>query len=115
MKLRIYETNNLHLETVGKMLFLADKQANFHPESRWVLSFEDGEIDEYSTDLECTTTKRYLELYVKWIGRESVIMWLLSNQILFEIVSHDFLDDELEALGETEENAEISSEPVLLN
>jgi len=115
MKLRIYETNNLQLETVGKMLLLADKQANFRQESRWVLSFEDGELDEYSTELECTITKRYIELCVKWIGREAVIMWLLSNQIIFEIVSHDFLDVELEVLGETEENDEISSEPVLLN
>ena len=53
MKLRIYETNNLQLETVGKMLLLADKQANFRQESRWVLSFEDGELDEYFEE-ECS-------------------------------------------------------------
>ena len=100
MKLRIYETNGLDLDTVVYMLYQADKQANFHPDSLWILSASDGEINNYNQD-ESGLSKRYMELCVKWIGREAVVMWLLSNQVTFEIISHEFLDEELEALAES--------------
>ena len=114
MKLRIYETNGVDLDTVVYMLYQADKQANFHPDSFWVLSASDGEINNYNQDESCLS-KRYKELCVKWIGREAVVMWLLSNQITFEIVSHEFLNEELEVLAESGEIEESESEQVLLN
>ena len=114
MKLRIYETNGLDLDTVVYMLYQADKQANFHPDSLWILSASDGEINNYNQD-ETGLSKRYMELRVKWIGREAVVMWLLSNQVNFEIVSHEFLDEELEALAESGQVEESEPEQVLLN
>ena len=114
MKLRIYETNGLDLDTVVYMLYQADKQANFHPDSLWILSASDGEINNYNQD-ETGLSKRYMELRVKWIGREAVVMWLLSNQVNFEIVTHEFLDEELEALAESGQIEESESEQILLN
>ena len=114
MKLRIYETNGLDLDTVVYMLYQADKQANFHPDSLWILSASDGEINNYNQD-ESGLSKRYMELRVKWIGREAVVMWLLSNQVNFEIVTHEFLDEELEALAESGQVEESEPEQVLLN
>ena len=114
MKLRIYETNNLDLDTIVYMLYQADKQANFHPDSFWVLSASDGEINNYNQD-ETGLSKKYIELCVKWIGREAVVMWLLSNQVNFEIVTHEFLDEELEALAESGQVEESGPEQVLLN
>ena len=114
MKLRIYETNGLDLDTVVYMLYQADKQANFHPDSLWILSASDGEINNYNQD-ETGLSKKYIELCVKWIGREAVVMWLLSNQVNFEIVTHEFLDEELEALAESGQIEESESEQILLN
>ena len=114
MKLRIYETNGLDLDTVVYMLYQADKQANFHPDSLWILSASDGEINNYNQD-ETGLSKKYIELCVKWIGREAVVMWLLSNQVNFEIVTHEFLDEELEALAESGQIEERGSEQILLN
>ena len=42
-------------------------------------------------------------------------MWLLSNQVNFEIVTHEFLDEELEALAESGQIEESESEQILLN
>ena len=114
MKIRIYETKNMDLDTVENMLFQADKQANFHPESSWILNSSDGEINNYNQN-ENSLSKRYKELRVKWIGREAVVMWLLSNQVNFEIVTHEFLDEELEALAESGQVEESEPEQVLLN
>ena len=114
MKLRIYESQNLDLDTVVYMLYLADKQSNFHPESYWILSAIDGETNNFNQD-ESGYNKRYKELSVKWIGREAVIMWLLTNQIIFEVVSHKLLDEELEALGQSELNDDSAPEQILLN
>ena len=105
MKLRIYETNGLDLDTVVYMLYQADKQANFHPDSLWILSASDGEINNYNQD-ETGLSKRYMELRVKWIGREAVVNWLVSNQVVFEIISHEFLEEELEAIGELKQENE---------
>jgi hypothetical protein len=114
MKLRIYETKNMDLDTVEFMLYQADKQANFHPESFWILSASDGEIKNYNLE-ESGLTKRYKELRVKWIGREAVINWLVSNQVVFEVISHEFLEEELEAIDELKEENGISEDQVLMN
>ena len=114
MKLRIYETNGLDLDTVVYMLYQADKQANFHPDSLWILSASDGEINNYNQD-ESGLTIRYKELFVKWIGRESVVNWLLSNQVIFEIISHEFLEEEMEAIGDLEQESKTNPDQVLMN
>ena len=114
MKIKIYKTNNLNLDTVEKMLIMADKQANFHPESYWILSSLDGEEIDYS-DNEENFTRSFKELSVKWIGREAVINWLVSNQILFEVISQDLLPEEQEALGEVFEETKSELKPNLLN
>ena len=114
MKVKIYKTKNLNLDTVEKMLILADKQANFHPESYWILSSLDGEEIDYS-DNEEDFTRSFKELSVKWIGREAVINWLVSNQILFEVISQDLLPEEQEALGEIFEETKSELKPNLLN
>tara|TARA_Y100000310_G_scaffold171027_1_gene171166 strand:+ start:29 stop:349 length:321 start_codon:yes stop_codon:yes gene_type:complete len=90
MIVRLYETGNLDLETVGDMLWKADRQANFHPESRW--------LDTSSFGTEEHTERTYREFFVRWIGREAVIMWLTSNQILYEVISYAILPQEEEAI-----------------
>ena len=114
MIIKIYKTKNLNLDTVEKMLIMADKQANFHPESYWILSSLDGEEIDYS-DNEEDFTRSFKELSVKWIGREAVINWLVSNQILFEVISQDLLPEEQEALGEVFEETKSELKPNLLN
>ena len=90
MIVRLYQTGDLDLETVGNMLWRTDKQANFHPENRWL------ETSSYGTEEK--TERLYREFFVRWIGREPVIMWLVSNQILFEVTSYDILPQEEEAI-----------------
>ena len=114
MIIKIYKTKNLNLDTVEKMLIMADKQTNFHPESYWILSSLDGEELDYS-DNEEDFTRSFKELSVKWIGREAVINWLVSNQILFEVISQDLLPEEREALGEIFEEAKSELKPNLIN
>ena len=114
MIIKIYNTKNLNLDTVEKMLIMADKQANFHPESYWILSSLDGEEIDYS-DNEEDFTRSFKELSVKWIGREAVINWLVSNQILFEVISQDLLPEEREALGEVFEETKSELKPNLIN
>ena len=82
----------MDLDTVECMLYQADKQANFHPSSFWILYSSDGETNNYDQDDECLT-KRYKELRIKWIGRESVVNWLISNQVIFEVITHDLLEE----------------------
>ena len=95
MIVRLYETGNLDLETVGDMLWRADRQANFHPESRWLDS------NRYSTEKE--GKRSYREFTVRWIGREAVIMWLTSNQILYEVISYGIIPQEEEAIQQSYE------------
>lgn len=94
MIIRLYETGDLDLATVGDMLWRADRQANFHPESRWLDS------NRYPTE---KNKRYYREFSVRWIGREAVIMWLTSNQILYEVVSYGVLPQEEEAIQQTYE------------
>tara|TARA_B110001454_G_scaffold204234_1_gene212831 strand:+ start:2363 stop:2683 length:321 start_codon:yes stop_codon:yes gene_type:complete len=92
MIIRIYESGKLDLETVGDMLWQADAQANFHPDARWINSSSFGTAHK---------GRIYREFLVRWIGREAIIMWLTSNQILFEVVSFDILQEEEEAIEGT--------------
>ena len=114
MKLRIHETRDMDLDTIEKMLFQADKQANFHPDSSWILNSSDGEINNYNQD-ENSLSRKYKDLSVKWIGREAVIMWLVSNQVIFEIITFKLLEEELEAIDHSNYDEDSSSEQVLLN
>jgi hypothetical protein len=97
MLIRIYESGKLDLETVGDMLWQADAQANFHPDARWINSSSFGTIQTSTR----SKSRVYTEFSVRWIGRESVIMWLTSNQILFEVISYDILPEEKEAIEGT--------------
>ena len=92
MIIRLYESGKLDLETVGDMLWQADAQANFHPDARWIQSSTFGTGHK---------GRIYREFSVRWIGREAIIMWLASNQILFEIISFDILIEEREAIEES--------------
>ena len=93
MIVRLYQTGNLDLETVSEMLWKADSQANFHPDTRWLDSSSYGKNPE--------TGRTYKEFFIRWIGREAVTRWLISNQILFEIVSFAILPQEEEALPDS--------------
>ena len=85
MKIRIFGTQDLDLDTVEQMLLMADKQANFNPNAHWIVNSIDGESINYNQDEE-GLKKRYKELSLKWTGREAVVMWLTSNQISFEVI-----------------------------
>ena len=114
MKIKIYETRNLNLDTVEKMLIMTDKHVNFNPETYWLLSSSDGEEIIYNQKEE-GLNKKYKELLVKWHGREAVINWLVSNQILFEVTSQELLTEEKLALGEVVEETTSELKPILLN
>ena len=114
MKIRIYETKNMDLDTVENMLFQADKQANFHPDRLWISRSSDGEIKNFNLD-ESDFSKKFKEFHVKWIGREAVVNWFLANQINFEIISHDFLKEEIAALEDLDHEEESMPVEVVLN
>ena len=114
MHIRVHQTENLDLDTVSTMLFQADRQVNFHPEARWILYSSEGETKNYSKD-EPEITKRYKEYFVKWIGREAVVNWLTSNQIVFEVISHDLLPEEQEAIDKSYRTVDFNPKPNLLN
>lgn len=114
MKIRIYETKEIDVNTVEILLFRADKQANFHPNSTWINRSLDNEYDNYS-HLEKDITKNFKELHINWIGRESVISWLVSNQVLFEIISFKLLEHEQLALADEGIEEEDHSEQSLYN
>ena len=102
MIIRIYESGKLDLETVGDMLWQADAQANFHPDARWIQSSSFGTGHK---------GRIYREFLVRWIGREAIVMWLTSNQILFEVVSFSMLIEEQEAIEGTIANSDFT-EPI---
>ena len=114
MILRIFKTKNMDLDTIELMIHQADKQANFHPDSRWILLSTDGEIKNFNLD-ESDFSKKFKEFHVKWIGREAVVNWFLANQINFEIISHDFLKEEIAALGDLDHEEESMPVEVVLN
>ena len=96
MRIRVYPTDKYDLETVAELLYNADAQTNFHVDARWIMASGYGEetFDPLASESKLT----YRELFVKWIGREAVVMWLVSNQILFKITSYKLLPEEEEAL-----------------
>ena len=113
MKIRIYETGNLDLDTVAEMLCQRDKQSNFIPDSRWIES-----QSEITTDAHFGETgyqKKYMDLYIRWIGVEHVIKWLTENQIVFEVISYELLSDEQQALEEQYPDEEFEPKETLLN
>ena len=81
------------LGTIVSLLWNADSQANFHPSSRWISSITAGENHD-------SQERRYQDIYVNWPGREAVLVWLTSNQLLYEVLSFDLLPHEEEALEE---------------
>ena len=66
MIVRIYETDNLDLMTVGDMLWKADRQANFHPHASWINSsaFSSDQPDKPDGEL---SSRKYREFLVKYI------------------------------------------------
>ena len=106
MVIRIYESGKLDLETVGDMLWQADKQANFHPDARWIHSSEIGSDDK---------GRIHREFSIRWIGREAIIMWLTSNQILFCVLSYKILPEEQEAIEGVIANRDFSEPPQHMN
>ena len=106
MIIRLYESGKLDLETVGDMLWQADAQANFHPDARWIQSSTFGTGHK---------GRIYREFSVRWIGREAIIMWLASNQILFEIISFDILPEEKEAIEGTFADRDFPEPPQHMN
>ena len=99
MIIRIYEAGKLDLETVGDMLWQADAQANFHPDARWINQSSFGEEPSLpTTDKRLHKSRIYREFSVRWSGREAIILWLASNQILFEVTSFKILPEEEEAI-----------------
>ena len=99
MRIRIFESQILDLDTVAEMLLMADNQANINPNTHWIVNSIEGESGNYNQDEE-GLKKRYKELSLKWTGREAVVMWLTSNQISFEVISYDYLAEEQKALEE---------------
>jgi hypothetical protein len=106
MIIRIYESGNLDLETVGDMLWQADAQANFHPDAHWINSSSFASEEDWISPKSKKVHKGrvFREFTIRWIGRESVIMWLTSNQILFEVISYEILPEEKEAIEGTINN-----------
>ena len=94
MRIRVYPTDKYDLETVAELLYNADAQTNFHDDARWIMASGYGEETTGTSGSKLT----YREFFVKWIGREAVVMWLVSNQILFKVTSYKLLAEEEEAL-----------------
>ena len=113
MIIRIYESGKLDLETVGDLLWQADAQANFHPEARWINQSSFGTEEDWISPEHKKVHKGriYREFFVRWIGREAIIMWLASNQILFEVISFKILPEEEEAIDGTLSNRDFT-EPI---
>ena len=112
MIIRVYTSGKLDLETVGDMLWQADKQANFHPDARWINSSSFGEEPAQTRKY---PGRVYREFFIRWIGREAVVMWLTSNQILFEITSFKILPEEQEAIEGVITNRDFSEPPQHMN
>ena len=116
MIIRIYESGKLDLETVGDMLWQADAQSNFHPDARWINQSTFGQEPSLPAPKGGSHRGRvYREFAVRWIGREAIIMWLASNQILFEVVSFDILPEEKEAIEGTFADRDFPEPPQHMN
>ena len=47
-----------------------------------------------------------------YVGREAVVKWLLSNQVVFEIIFHGLLKEGIEALADSDHQE--GSKPVVV-
>ena len=99
MKIRIHDDQSLDLDTISEMLLMADEQANFNPQNYWILDIVAGESENFNLD-EKELNKKYIDLFIKWIGRDAVVTWLNSNQVSFEVISYDHLAREKTLLKE---------------
>jgi len=99
MKIRIHDNQSLDLDTISEMLLMADEQANFNPQNYWILDIVAGESENFNLD-EKELNKKYIDLFIKWIGRDAVVSWLTSNQVSFEVISYDHLGREKTLLQE---------------
>ncbi len=95
MIIRIYESDKLDLETIGDLLYNADNQTNFRPDTKWIHTSGYG-VEKITAKKERT----FLQFFIRWIGRESVVMWLTSNQVLFEVISYKLLKEEQDAISD---------------
>ena len=107
MIIRIMESKGLDIFTIQELLNNADNQANFHPETRWILKATLK--TQTASNVQGRDVRPVLDYQVKWIGRESVVLWLLSNQVKFQVISYDLLKEEKDALDF--HNEEVSSYP----
>lgn len=112
MKILIQESGTVDLFTIQELLRNADRQANFHPDSRWILS---SKLGIQKNTLPNKETRSVINLEVKWIGRESVTMWLISNQIKFQVLSYSLLKEEKEALDTAYDDLAFSEDSSKLN
>ena len=110
MRIRVLESGSLDIFTIQELLLNADRQANFHPDSRWILSSK-LKTEAVSSKKELSV----LDLQVKWIGREAVVVWLTSNQVLFHVLSYALLKEEKEALETAYEEHIYPENPSKLN
>ena len=111
--MRIYETGNLDLGTVAEMLCQTDRQSNFDPVSRWIASTT--ELTTTAHFGEIGYQRKYKDFYVRWHGVEPVIMWLTSNQIVYEVISYELLLEEHEALEQAYPDSDSNPEEIYLN
>jgi hypothetical protein len=95
MIIRIYESGKLDLETIGDLLYNADNQTNFRPDTKWIHTSSYG-----AEKITAKKERIFLQFFIRWIGRESVIMWLTSNQVLFEVISYKLLKEEQDAIND---------------
>ena len=107
MIIRIMESGGLDIFTIQELLNNADHQANFHPDTRWILRATLK--TQTASNVQGRDVKPVLDYQVKWIGCESVVLWLLSNQVKFQVISYDLLKEEQDALDF--DNEEVSSYP----
>ena len=107
MIIRIMESKGLDIFTIQELLNNADHQANFHPETRWILRATLK--TQTASNVQGRDVRPVLDYQVKWIGCESVVLWLLSNQVKFQVISYDLLKEEQDALDF--DNEEVSSYP----
>ena len=113
MRIRVYETGELDLGTVAEMLCQTDRQTNFDPASRWIAyNTETTSTDHFE---EIGYKKIHKDFFVRWVGIEPVIMWLTSNQIVYEVISYELLSDEQEALEEAFPDSDLNPKEIYLN
>lgn len=116
MRIRVLESAGVDILTIERLLKNADRQANFHPDSRWILSARLGtQSASRGHKINDSDIRSIIDYEIKWIGRESVIMWLISNQIKFQVLSYELLKEEQDALDTTYDELAFPENPSKLN